>query len=90
MRLGRYGSIVGILGPPGLPRDDPMKRCEYITLIGGATAWPIAARARQPERMRRIGVLLPAVANDAQFQAWIGAFLQGLAPLGWTIGRVAS
>ena len=50
-------------------------------------AWPLAARAQQPERMRRIGVLLPATADDPEFQARVGAFLQGLALLGWTIGR---
>jgi putative tryptophan/tyrosine transport system substrate-binding protein len=64
------------------------KRREVITLLGSVTAaWPLAARAQQGERMRRIGVLLPAVADDAAFQTWLGAFLQGLALLGWTIGR---
>ena len=65
-----------------------MRRREFITLLGGAAAaWPLAARAQQPERMRRIGVLLPATADDPEFQARVGAFLQGLALLGWTIGR---
>jgi putative tryptophan/tyrosine transport system substrate-binding protein len=64
-----------------------MRRREFITLIGGAAAWPLAARAQQSERMRRIGVLLAATADDSQFQTWIGAFLQALALLGWTIGR---
>ena len=65
-----------------------MKRREFITLLGGAAvAWPFAAHAQPGERMRRIGVLLPAVANDAAFQTWLGAFLQRLALLGWTIGR---
>ena len=50
-------------------------------------AWPLAARAQQAERMRRIGILLPAAADDAVFQARVGAFHQALAPLGWTIGR---
>jgi ABC-type uncharacterized transport system substrate-binding protein len=57
-------------------------------LLGSATvAWPLAARAQQAERMRRIGVLLPGAADDAEFQARMGAFLQALALLGWTIGR---
>jgi putative tryptophan/tyrosine transport system substrate-binding protein len=65
-----------------------VKRREFIRLIGGAAAaWPLAARAQQGERMRRIGVLLPAAPDDAQFQARVGAFHQGLALLGWTIGR---
>ena len=65
-----------------------MKRRDFITLLGGAVmSWPLAAPAQQGERMRRIGVLLPAAADDAEFQAWVGAFLQGLAVLGWTIGR---
>ena len=64
-----------------------MQRREFITLLGGAAAaWPLAARAQQPERVRRIGVLLPAGENDAEFQTWLRAFLQELAQLGWTIG----
>ncbi len=65
-----------------------MRRREFIALLGSAAAaWPFAARAQQGERMRRIDVLLPAAADDAEFQARVGAFLQGLALLGWTIGR---
>jgi ABC-type uncharacterized transport system substrate-binding protein len=65
-----------------------MKRREFITLLGGAgVAWPLAARGQQPERMRRIGVLMNTAADDAVFQTRVGAFLQGLALLGWTIGR---
>jgi putative tryptophan/tyrosine transport system substrate-binding protein len=65
-----------------------MNRREFITLLGGAAcAWPLAARGQQGERMRRIGVLLPAAADDAEFQARVGAFQQGLALSGWTIGR---
>ena len=64
-----------------------MRQREFITLLGGAAAWPIASRAQPPERMRRIGVLLAAAADDAEFQARIGAFLQGLQQLGWTDGR---
>ena len=63
-----------------------MKRREFITLLcGAATAWPLAARAQQTERIRRIGVLVPA--DDARFQTFVGAFLQELQTLGWNIGR---
>ena len=52
-------------------------RRAFITLLGGAAAWPLAARAQQPERMRRIGVLM-SPADDPEGQARIAAFLQGL------------
>jgi putative ABC transport system substrate-binding protein len=64
-----------------------MRRREVITLIGSAAAWPLTARAQPPERVRRIGVLLATAADDVEHQAWVGAFLQALAMLGWTIGR---
>jgi putative ABC transport system substrate-binding protein len=64
-----------------------IRRREFITLLGGAAAWPLAARAQQPERMRRIGILLNAAADDPQFQTWVAAFMQALALLGWTLGR---
>jgi putative tryptophan/tyrosine transport system substrate-binding protein len=65
-----------------------MRRRTFITLLGGgAVAWPLRVRAQQPERMRRIGMLLPATADDAEFQARVEAFLQGLQQLGWIIGR---
>jgi putative ABC transport system substrate-binding protein len=64
-----------------------MRRREFITLLGSTAAWPLAAHAQQPERMRRIGILLATTADDVEFQAWVGAFLQALALLGWTIGR---
>jgi putative ABC transport system substrate-binding protein len=68
-----------------------MQRREFITVLGGAAAWPLAARAQQPERMRRIGVLIgsaaDADADDTDAQARLAAFLQGLAQLGWTDGR---
>ena len=67
---------------------DPLKRRDFITLLGSAAAaWPLVARAQQPDRMRRIGILLPVAADDAEFQTRVGAFLQGLQQLGWTIGR---
>ena len=65
-----------------------MKRREFITLLSGAAAaWPFAVRAQQPERMRRIGVIVPFAANDSEAQSRIGAFLQELQQLGWSIGR---
>jgi putative tryptophan/tyrosine transport system substrate-binding protein len=64
-----------------------MKRRGFITLLGGAAAWPLAARAQQPERMRRIGVLMSAVEGDQRGLESITAFAQGLAELGWTVGR---
>jgi putative ABC transport system substrate-binding protein len=65
-----------------------MKRREFIALVGCAAAtWPIAARAQQPDRMKRIGVLLAASADDAEYQTRVAAFHQALALLGWTIGR---
>jgi putative tryptophan/tyrosine transport system substrate-binding protein len=65
-----------------------MRRREFIALLGGAgAAWPLAVSAQQGERVRRIGILLNAVADDSQFQTWVAAFLQALALLGWTIGR---
>ena len=63
-----------------------MRRREFI-LGGAATAWSVTALAQQDERVRRIGVLLPAAADDAEVQIWLAAFLQALAQLGWTIGR---
>jgi putative tryptophan/tyrosine transport system substrate-binding protein len=63
-------------------------RREFIRLLGGAAAaWPLAAQAQQGERIRRVGVLLPATADDAVFQARLGTFLQELALRGWIIGR---
>jgi len=64
-----------------------MRRRKFILLLGSAAAWPLPAQAQQPERMRRIGMLLSAMADDPVFQAWVGAFLQGLVQSGWIIGR---
>ena len=65
-----------------------MRRREFLGVLGSAAAmWPLAVRAQQGERMRRIGILLPATADDPQYQTLVGAFLQALALLGWTIGR---
>jgi putative ABC transport system substrate-binding protein len=67
-----------------------MKRREFMTLLAGAaaaSAWPLAARAQQGERMRRIGVLMGTAADDPDVQARIAAFQQGLQKLGWADGR---
>jgi putative ABC transport system substrate-binding protein len=64
-----------------------VKRREFIAGLGGVAAWPVVARAQQPERMRRVGVLMPGTADDAEYQARMAAFLQRLQQLGWTDGR---
>ena len=64
-----------------------MKRREFISLLGGAAAWPLAGHAQQPERMRRIGVLMNLAPGDPEGQARIAAFLQALQQKGWTDGR---
>ena len=65
-----------------------MKRRDFITLLGGAAAaWPLAARAQQGERVRRIGVLLSLEESDPEGKAQLSGFTQGLAELGWIEGR---
>jgi len=65
-----------------------MRRRHFITLLGGAAAaWPLSAGAQQLERMRRIGVLIPATRDDRIFQARLAAFLRELQELGWADGR---
>jgi putative tryptophan/tyrosine transport system substrate-binding protein len=82
------GSCSASLHSPG---TRGIARRNFIALLGGAAvssvSWPLGVRAQQGERMRRIGVLLSTTADDPQFQARVGAFLQALALLGWTIGR---
>jgi putative ABC transport system substrate-binding protein len=68
---------------------EQLKRREFIALLGGAAAWPLAARAQQPERVRRIGVLMSTAADDPEGRARIAAFLNGLQQFGWTDGRNA-
>src|ERR1700687_1640225 len=65
-----------------------MRRREFITLLGGAAAaWPVRVRAQQPDRVRRIGVLMGNDENDPEGKAVFSGFTQGLAELGWTDGR---
>ena len=59
-----------------------MKRREFITLLGGAAAWPLGARAQQADRVPRIGILESLKADDKEAQARISAFVQGLKELG--------
>jgi len=65
-----------------------MRRRDFITLLGGAAAaWPLAARAQQPERMRRVGVLMGLDAKDPEGRSEAGALKQGFQKLGWIEGR---
>ena len=64
-----------------------MKRRDFITLLGGAAAWPLAAGAQQGDRVRRIGVLMPWEENDPRGTLHLSAFTQALSGSGWTDGR---
>ena len=64
-----------------------IKRREFITLLGGAAAWPLAARAQQGDRVRRIGLLMGFDENDPLAKPWVSAFTQALTGLGWSDGR---
>jgi putative ABC transport system substrate-binding protein len=59
----------------------------FITLLGGAAAWSLAARAQQPERMRRVGVLMPSAESDPEYQGSVASFRDALVKLGWVEGR---
>src|SRR5262245_51550671 len=76
-------------GPWGGSRMLDVRRRDFITLLGGAAAWPLAARA-QGERMRRIGVLMTAAKDDQEAKAWLTAFQEGLQQLGWAQSRNVS
>ena len=64
-----------------------MQRRNFIMLLGGAATWPLAARAQQAERMRRIGALMGYAESDSDARAWYAAFRDALQKLGWTQGR---
>ena len=66
-----------------------MRRRDFITLVGGAAAWPLVALAQQRERVRRVGMLINLSADDPEGQARVAAFLQGLQEAGWAVGRNA-
>ena len=64
-----------------------MRRREFITLLGGtAAAWPVVASAQQPDRMRRIGMLVGLPEGDPEGEKWVQAFLRGMSQLGWRLG----
>ena len=63
-----------------------IRRRKFITLLGAAAAWPVVARGQPGERVRRVGVLLPAVPDDREYQSQVSAFQQTLQQLGWTDG----
>jgi putative ABC transport system substrate-binding protein len=67
-------------------QTDRFKRREFITLLGGAAAWPLAARAQQPDRMRRVGVLMLYPENDPEGQLRATALRNGLQKRGWAVG----
>ena len=70
---------------------DELERREVITLLGGAAAaWPLAARAQQSDRMRRIGVLMPLAEGNQEARTLVAAFVKGLQEQGWTVGRNVS
>jgi putative ABC transport system substrate-binding protein len=64
-----------------------MKRRDFIALRGGAAAWPLAARAQQVERVRRVGVLMYTTPDEPESQARVTALAQGLQEAGWSVGR---
>jgi putative ABC transport system substrate-binding protein len=64
-----------------------VRRRKFITLLGGGAAWPLAARAQQPDRVRRIGIVMPYAKGDTEIEARVQAFKQDLEKLGWVEGR---
>jgi len=84
--LGDMAAVGSMLSDP--PRRTCMRRREFITLLGGTVlAWPLDARAQQPDQMRQIGVLMNIAVSDPEGQSRVAAFRQGLQELGWNEGR---
>src|SRR5215831_1303893 len=83
-----FSSEQGSLAQPSHRKEQmTLRRREFITLLGSAAAWPLAARAQQGDRVRRIGVLMPFDENDPEGKVRYSAFTQAVAELGWTDGR---
>jgi hypothetical protein len=85
--------VVTILPFTHLAREGRMTlaigRRELLVALGGAAAWPLAARAQQGERAMRVGVLMAYAEGDPEAQAWVAAFQEGLQKLGWAVGARA-
>jgi putative ABC transport system substrate-binding protein len=64
-----------------------LRRRQFLTLLGGVAAWPLAGRAQQTERVRRIGALMGFGANDAEGTVWLSSFTRALTELGWVDGQ---
>src|SRR5262249_21939322 len=83
---GAWPDYPGVVSTPRRRSNRMIRRRELITLLGGTAAWPLAARAQQPERVRRIGVLMNVPADTQWGQAYIVAFREALSKLGWSDG----
>ena len=91
----RDGSVVSSLHCMNDPQPEGhlasyIARRKFLATLGGAAAWPFAARAQQGSRMRRVGVLMSTAADDPEGQARLAAFAQGLQQSGWTVGENVS
>src|SRR5271156_3751648 len=64
-----------------------MRRRDFILGLGSAAAWPAVARAQQPERMRRVGMLMAGAATEPEYESYLAAFIEGLHQLGWIEGQ---